>query len=301
MGLKLTVPAISHFILTEAPTIWTFLLACFTPPYLYLLLNLIIITILITSKFHFEKNHFPPEESTLLPPEPTTYNAAYGVTVPPVQIPTPEQTDYAYEVKTTLNDETVAEGNDSVAYVSTPVKTTVVKAEEDVVTPILQRKISSNFAFNDENEKPPVSARFSHRKAVRASPEGGKMVALGVTKSKKQDTLESTWKTITEGRAMPLNRHLKKSETLETQPRRNAVPLADLNGGPVMKKSETFSSRENSVSPGSGGKLRKESSLSQDDLNRRVEAFINKFNAEMRMQRQESLRQYREMVNRRTR
>lgn len=127
------------------------------------------------------------------------------------------------------------------------------------------------------------------------------MVALGVTKSKRQDTLESTWKTITEGRAMPLNRHLKKSETMDTHPRRNAVPLADLNGGPVMKKSETFSSRENSVSPGSGGKIRKEPSLSQDDLNRRVEAFINKFNAEMRMQRQESLRQYREMVNRRTR
>lgn len=130
---------------------------------------------------------------------------------------------------------------------------------------------------------------------------GGKVVALGVTKSKRQDTLESTWRTITEGRAMPLNRHLKKSETMETQPRRNAVPLADLNGGPVMKKSETFSAREKSVSPSSGGKLRKEPSLSQDDLNRRVEAFINKFNAEMRMQRQESLRQYREMVNRRTR
>jgi len=122
--------------------------------------------------------------------------------------------------------------------------------------------------------------------------------ALRVAKTKKQETLESTWKTITEGRAMPLNRHLKKSETFESQPRRNGVPLADLNGGvgggsgPVMKKSETFSGMEKSVSP-----VRKEPSLSQDELNRRVEAFINKFNAEMRLQRQESLRQYREMVN----
>jgi hypothetical protein len=121
---------------------------------------------------------------------------------------------------------------------------------------------------------------------------------------KKQETLESTWKTITEGRAMPLNRHLKKSETFETQPRRNGVPLADLNGGlrggggvSVVKKSETFSGRDKSVSPGSGGKMRKEPSLSQDELNRRVEAFINKFNMEMRLQRQESLRQYRETVN----
>jgi len=127
---------------------------------------------------------------------------------------------------------------------------------------------------------------------------GGKVNALRVAKTKKQETLESTWKTITEGRAMPLNRHLKKSETFESQPRRNGVPLADLNGGvgggsgPVMKKSETFSGMEKSVSP-----VRKEPSLSQDELNRRVEAFINKFNAEMRLQRQESLRQYREMVN----
>lgn len=134
---------------------------------------------------------------------------------------------------------------------------------------------------------------------------GGKVVALGVTKPKRQGTLESTWRTITEGRAMPLTRHLKKSDTWETQPGRNGTPLADLNGGnggagvPVMKKSETFGGREKRASsPGSGGKLRKEPSLSQDELNRRVEAFINKFNAEMRLQRQESLRQYREMINR---
>lgn len=208
---------------------------------------------------------------------------------------------FSYEMKT---DETVVVGNDSVVYVAdenTPTKITAVEAEDSVVTPSLKKKNSSEFSFTDENEKPPVSSRFSHRKAVRSSPEGGKVNALRVTKMKKQETLESTWKTITEGRAMPLNRHLKKSETFETQPRRNGVPLADLNGGlggvSVMKKSEMFSGRDKSVSPGSGGKMRKEPSLSQDELNRRVEAFINKFNMEMRLQRQESLRQYRETVN----
>ncbi|GAU32730.1 hypothetical protein TSUD_101510 [Trifolium subterraneum] len=309
MALKLTVPIISHFILNEAPTIWNFILSCFTPPYLYLLLNLIILTIVITSKFHNHSHHAPPEELS------------------PVQIPVPEpvqiseittltnynsfvEEGFSYEMKT---DETVAVGkefNDSVASVAdeiTPAKIAVVEDEDSVVALSLnKKKNSSEFLFNDENQKPPVSSRFSHRKSVRSSPEGGKVNALRVTKMKKQETLESTWKTITEGRAMPLNRHLKKSETFETQPRRNGVPLADLNGGlgggggggvSMMKKSETFSAREKSVSPGSGGKMRKEPSLSQDELNRRVEAFINKFNMEMRLQRQESLRQYRETVN----
>lgn len=41
----------------------------------------------------------------------------------------------------------------------------------------------SNFMFFDENEKPPASTRFSHQKAVKASLEGGKVVALGVAEA----------------------------------------------------------------------------------------------------------------------
>ncbi|XP_061343591.1 uncharacterized protein LOC133289626 isoform X1 [Gastrolobium bilobum] len=338
MGLKLTVPVVSHFIISEAPSMWSFFLTCFTPPYLYILLNFIILTILASFKFH---------HSTHDTTEPLIYSAAYDGTLAAVHIHAPEpvkisgaaQSDYhsvdsdvyVYEAKTTgisddtaangdgfvgyvydenspvktivIADDTVENGNGSVGYVydeNAQVKTTVI-GDEAVLAPSLQRKDSLQLAFHDENEKPPVSARFSHRKTGRTSPEGGKVVALGVAKSKKQDTLESTWRTITEGRAMPLTRHHKRADTWDSQPRRNAVPLTDLNGGnaaPVMKKSETFAGREKSVSPGSGGKLRKEPSLSQDELNRRVEAFINKFNAEMRLQRQESLRQYREMINR---
>ncbi|GKV18573.1 hypothetical protein SLEP1_g28933 [Rubroshorea leprosula] len=154
-------------------------------------------------------------------------------------------------------------------------------------------------------EKPLVSARFGHRKLVnKASTEGFR--SLGVAKPKRHETMENTWKMITEKKAMPLSRHLKKSETFKEtwENQVNVDPLAE--PSPVVKKLETFKDRTNfqlspaqgSSSPASVLKLRKEPSLSQDELNRRVEAFIKKFNEEMRLQRQESLNQYKEMIDR---
>jgi hypothetical protein len=122
--------------------------------------------------------------------------------------------------------------------------------------------------------------------------------ALRVAKPKRHETLENTWKAITEGRAMPLSRHVRN--TWENHGR--GIVVESL----LVKKSETFKDRTSEISsssPGAGAtstttRLRKEPSLSQDELNRRVEAFINKFNEEMRLQRQESLNQYKEMINR---
>ncbi|PWA96044.1 hypothetical protein CTI12_AA044150 [Artemisia annua] len=158
-------------------------------------------------------------------------------------------------------------------------------------------------------EKPPASARFSHRKPVKVAHDGGR--TLGVAKPKKQDTLENTWKTITEGRSVPLTRHLRKSDTWETHGQTRENPNSEELNDHQSSKSDTFDVRRGGAGArkppaapsklnrsGGSGRLRKDPSLGQEELNRKVEAFIKKFNEDMRLQRQESMNQFMEMINR---
>ncbi|GLT74755.1 hypothetical protein SLA2020_465330 [Shorea laevis] len=334
---KFFVPLVSDFIVSDIPSLYTIILSYLRPPYLYLLINGIIISIVASSKFR-------PKSGTNPGPAPVpadrmsvnAYNGAresgistsnvysnvvesgfgYGdeAAVSAAKISSVEEayngatfrdvyiddagSGYDYGDATVVEDRTaetesvVMDGGDN-----------TVKAPERIHTAELLNLLS-------EVEKLPVSRRFAQRKTLKAPhhlPEGK---ALGVTKSKRHDTLESTWKMITEGRHMPLTRHLKKSDTWERvqkeqQHASGSTPLLPNK----MKKSETFSDGQATTSDttknqspvtrsSESGKLRREPSLSQDDLNRRVEAFIKKFNEEMRLQRQESLNQYQEMIRR---
>ncbi|CAN6691169.1 unnamed protein product [Malus baccata var. baccata] len=335
VGLKLSAPVVADAVTSHVPSLWSSAVSWLSPLYLYIIINCIIISIIASSKLHPKPEDLTPvTEPELVRASPVT-TAKISAQISPDYSAydgfVPSESGYDENVLTKVSDsyggvvvepmvsEVVKgkeensedlgaiEGGDEAAAVSTPVKTS------------LQRKDSMEFWLN-ENQKPPVSARIGHRKSVKASPEGGK--SLGVSKPKRNDTLESTWRTITEGRSVPLTRHLKKSDTWDTQVRgidENTPPPK-----PKMNKSETFQERNNANSPhpkpkmnksetlqerssanspslarsSGSGRLRKEPSLSQDELNRRVEAFINKFNEEMRLQRQESLNQYQKMVNR---
>lgn len=72
------------------------------------------------------------------------------------------------EKKEKSDVQAAVDGGDEAVRVSTPVRTR------------LQRKDSMEFWLN-ENEKPPVSSRFGHRKSARASPEGTPLSAYDMS------------------------------------------------------------------------------------------------------------------------
>lgn len=296
--LKLPV-LVTDFAVSELPIMYSSVISWLQPPYLYLVINCIIISILASSKLQLQKPN--QEQQVPLPPA--------DIIVLPVQV-TEEEEDISVRVGSAayVNEAVVASDRyDDYEYLDVEDKTVIVEDcavesgevyEREVNKAAPYRSDSIEFLIEkDQNkEKPLVSARLGRRKSLKASPEGGgKAAALRVSKPKRHDTLETTWKTITDGRPMPLARHLQKSDAWDSHVRRENAPPPKMM---TMKKYETFndsissSSEKLSRSPHGSGKLRKEPSPSQDELNKRVEAFINKFNEEMRLQRQRSLDQY---------
>ncbi|KAL4201954.1 hypothetical protein AMTRI_Chr02g261390 [Amborella trichopoda] len=282
--LKFSLPVLMEFMAYEVPILCDQIKGWLTPPYLYIVINCIIITIAASSSFQQK-----PEENNqepLLDQKRAEIRNDYGIPA----IHSPE-----FEIPTEIKRP---------SFEITATKKSSNEEEEDFLSRGEWWPTGRSFPMVDslENscvteEKPPVSVRFSHRKSVKASPEGGR-AGLGVARPKRHETLESTWKTITDGRAIPLARHLKKSDTWETHGRSRMNDSSS----PLMKKSDTFDERrslagESTPSPGSCKGLRKDPSLSQDELNRRVEAFIKKFNAEIRLQRKQSFQTYMDMVN----
>ncbi|XWS27954.1 hypothetical protein CRYUN_Cryun25bG0024700 [Craigia yunnanensis] len=285
---KASFTSIMEFITPGIPSTYSLILSFMRPPYLYLLINCIIISIVASTKLQAQK------------PETTQHNPSPEIVFPAVEAVKVSNEVYSGEFSTygsaaeivvvteESNGAVVVDGSDRE-------KVKVVTA----ATPGMSESMELVSLLSEKpEEKLPVAKRFGQRKAAKAASEGK---ALRVSKPKRHDTLETTWKTITEGRPMPLTRHLKKSDTWEqrTPKDQNAPPPSLPNS--TMKKSDTFNerSRESSLNRSSGsGKLKRDPSLSQDELNRRVEAFIKKFNEEMRLQRQESLNQYEEMIRR---
>ncbi|KAJ0049599.1 hypothetical protein Pint_16658 [Pistacia integerrima] len=222
------------------PKLWTFFRSLLSPPYIYILLNFIIISIAASSTFARQNNPHPVKKVTK-----TTQNFQKSVN----NIQQPHDDDLWSQMVQHHVDDEVKEEN--------PTLSTLKLTDPSQET-------ASNAALpEDFTEK---SEEFT------------------------QETLEDTWRLITEGQGKLQNRHLKKSDTWDTPPRAavNAANDGDDSDNPEdhvawakreLRKSETFSDKAS---------LRREKSMSQDELNRRADAFIKKFNNDMRLQRMES-------------
>lgn len=299
MGFKFYVP----FTVDEILVIWSIIISWLKPPYMYVIINAIIVVIIVSSRFHWSPSEPSVRSEHLISvktPPPSYYESLSAQ--PEIASLVQESMKAAAAVVYDSEDSGVEEKfvvsvkGSNVAFET---EEAVAEAKDVLVdsmltyNPPLQEVVSPELPLEfllPVREKPLVSSRFGHRKPMRTTPEG--MRALKVAKPKRQETLESTWKMITEGRHVPLTRHTKKSDAWEQHVTSTSAPSVH------VAAPENFQERTSYPSAAAVNRIRKDPSLGQDELNRRVEAFIRKFNEDMRMQRQESLNQYKEMMQR---
>uniref|UniRef100_A0A1J3H092 DUF4408 domain-containing protein n=1 Tax=Noccaea caerulescens TaxID=107243 RepID=A0A1J3H092_NOCCA len=305
-----TVPSVSHFVISCFPIIYDNTVFLLKPPYLYLVINCIIVSILATSKLTYKSFDDSGFSQVVTPitvvPVPSDIDTGYLNLVHVAS-------DYTGFVENDAPVDPLVEDVRKIIEVVSDDKLTTVDEGEGQQTET-EKPIPSSDSPEPEAEKPKPTndspeitirkhsrkpPRFGQQKSLKTSPEGGggnKKSGLGETKPpRRQDTLETTWKKITEGRSTPLTKHLTKSDTWQE---RTHVQSSSEKGG--LTKSENLddiNAATEEEEETRKTRLKREASPGQEELNRRVEAFIKKFNEEMRLQRLESLAKYNEMVN----
>lgn len=181
LGINLAAPIAVDGI----PAMWSAVLSWMKPPYLYIIVNGIILTIAVSSRFHRSQPDTPPPSvplEELIPGKtPTHLFSAHQQYVEDSRV-----------VEELLADEIAAsEIDDAVAEFKPPVVSSVLSEREVIV----ETKADSDRVFIDSmcnnskddrisrepqpesfqppgREKPLVSSRFGHRKPNRNNPEG---------------------------------------------------------------------------------------------------------------------------------
>lgn len=235
------VPTAVDLSLSRLPILWSSFLSWLKPPYLFVIINVIIVSTIVASSKYFQSSGDRDCEVK----DVDMGGHFVAIFSPPMVVTDVNRSEVVCEEKEEEKILGLNNGGDELVMLS--------KVHES------------------ETKKPLVSARFSHRKPVKVSSKGNKRKAPRVVKPKWH---ENTWKMMVteELKSTPLTSHsCRRHETLR---------LAAGETQPVFRESETFRDITNNypMSPTVTPlvKMGKEMSPSLEELNRKFEAFIKK-------------------------
>ncbi|KAG2299315.1 hypothetical protein Bca52824_035787 [Brassica carinata] len=290
-AVSFTVPSVSHVMASCFLIVYDNTVFLVKPPYLYLVTNCIIVSIVATSKLtqkassNIDDSEFSEVVTpVMVVPVPSDVNTGY------LNVAGFEENDAPVVPEVIADDKVIVDGREGQHAETEKPKPITGSPEPEKSKPSSGSPEPDTEKPKMKSDSPAVSVvklsrkppRFNQQKSLKNIQEGG-----GGRKksedSRRQDTLETTWKKITEGRSTPLKKHLTKSDTWQE---RSHVQKKE-----KMTKSDNLNQAETTL------RLKREPSPGQEELNRRVEAFIKKFNEDMRLQRLESLAKYNEMAS----
>ncbi|KAG9441975.1 hypothetical protein H6P81_017829 [Aristolochia fimbriata] len=289
--LKLAVPYSYSLLLSALPRLWASLCSWLAPPYLYIIVNFIIISIAASSSFQQKKKEKKNDERE---GENIQQQKKQGD-----NYDAPSHHKTSSEIWPEISLLATSGENPS----NSEEKPSIISKEEADINASTEEWSDISYSTVCE-EKPLVSAvkettELWRQGAIKSTENPS--AAPDDEKLEQHATLDATWMAITGSNAKP---RLQKSETWNAPPSIVSGKNRLASDRRELRKSDTFNETSSSESPGSShpkggvGIRARESPVSHDDLNRRVEAFIKKFNDEMRLQREESYQHYMEMVNR---
>lgn len=194
LALKISVPLAVEFSVLYVPLFWNSLISFLRPPYVYIIINGIIISIVASSRFHQKEADGCAEiPSATKVPEDVRYReivSEFTVAESPV---VHEQVDEVIVSEVKANDAMNLQIQEVIAPEEKAIDAMILQ-REDVLVPeakVIETisyveaeaededkfVISANPTWNSPmrmrlREKPLVSSRFSHRKSAKSSPEG---------------------------------------------------------------------------------------------------------------------------------